>query len=137
MRVQAVQNGFGRFGLHMLAYYLDRAETSNFSITHINDEKLSISQMIEIVRADRYVRLYDLYKIEIEGSILKFIKGDLSVSIEFHNLPLHEFIGFGNGIFLECSGRYTDVQRFPAAPNIERVFISATSINSDITAIVG
>lgn len=137
MRVQAIQNGFGRFGLHMLAYYLDRAENSNFTLTHINDEKLPISKMIEIMKSDRYVRLFENYEIQIEDSTLTFIKGQSRVSIEFHNLPLNDFIEFGDGIFLECSGRYTEVQRFPASPNIEKVFISATSVSSDITAIVG
>ena len=137
MRVHAIQNGFGRFGLHMLAYYLDRAEISNFTLTRINDEKLSISEMIEIVKSDRYVRLFDNYEIQTKDSTLTFIKGTNSVCIEFHNLPLNEFIEFGDGIFLECSGRYTEVQRFPASPNIEKVFISATSVSADITAIVG
>ena len=34
-------NGFGRFGLHLLKYWLDRASSSNFSIGYINDDTIN------------------------------------------------------------------------------------------------
>ena len=31
-------NGFGRVGLHLLKYWLDRNDESNFDIKYINDD---------------------------------------------------------------------------------------------------
>ena len=35
-------NGFGRFGLHLLKYWLDRSSKSSFKIDYINDDYLDI-----------------------------------------------------------------------------------------------
>ena len=36
-------NGFGRFGLHLLKYWLDRADTTKFSVGFINDDTLTLN----------------------------------------------------------------------------------------------
>jgi glyceraldehyde 3-phosphate dehydrogenase len=50
----AILNGFGRFGLHLLRYYLERLDKSNFKITHINDEKLQVEEMFKIIVNDKF-----------------------------------------------------------------------------------
>ena len=44
MIVEAGINGFGRFGLHLLKYWLDRNDISKFTISYINDDFLNINQ---------------------------------------------------------------------------------------------
>ena len=65
MRIISGINGFGRFGLHLLKYYLDRYDRSNFQIAYINDDFLSIEEVIEIVRNDNYVE-FRRYKVLLE-----------------------------------------------------------------------
>ena len=55
-------NGFGRFGLHLLKYWLDRSEKSFFFIKYINDDFLTINQIIEILKKDKNV-LFNKYKV--------------------------------------------------------------------------
>ena len=62
-------NGFGRFGLHFLKYWLDRNKESNYLIKYINDDFLTIDQSIEIIKNDKRV-LFNKYKIKkIENKI--------------------------------------------------------------------
>ena len=49
MKKSAGLNGFGRFGLHLLKYWLDRNNEANFTINYINDDSLSIFQSYEII----------------------------------------------------------------------------------------
>ena len=51
MRKKAGINGFGRFGLHITKYWLDRSDESTFSIGYINDDTLTIEQSIEILKS--------------------------------------------------------------------------------------
>ena len=65
MKIISGINGFGRFGLHLLKYYLDRYDKSNFQIAYINDDFLSIEEVIEMVRNDNYVE-FRRYKVPLE-----------------------------------------------------------------------
>ena len=38
MKISAGINGFGRFGIHLLKYWLERESECNFSINYINDD---------------------------------------------------------------------------------------------------
>ena len=49
MKKSAGINGFGRFGLHLLKYWLDRNNEANFTIYYINDDTLTIFQSYEII----------------------------------------------------------------------------------------
>ena len=53
-------NGFGRFGLHLLKYWLEREKNSNFTIKYINDENLNIDQILSIISNDKYCKFYKL-----------------------------------------------------------------------------
>ena len=130
-------NGFGRFGLHFLAYYLDRAKESNFSLLRINDENLSVGKMLDMIKNDHYVKITDNWHIEVDGPIFTFKNRFEARQIEFQNLTLADFAADHEGVLLECSGKYTNTQIFPDLPRLERIFISATSLSADETILVG
>jgi glyceraldehyde 3-phosphate dehydrogenase len=137
MQSNAIMNGFGRFGLHFLAYYLDRANESNFRLLRINDESLSFENMLDIIKNDHYVRITNTWDIEVKGSIVTFKNDSETHQIKFQNLSLADFAVNHRGILLECSGKYTNTEVFPDLFQLERVFISATSFNADSTILVG
>jgi len=60
-------NGFGRFGLHLLKYWLDRSHSAHFKICYINDDFLSLKEIYEIIKNDKYV-IFDKYTIRITES---------------------------------------------------------------------
>ena len=39
-------NGFGRFGLHLIKFYLDNFKSCNYEIKYINDDFLNIDQVV-------------------------------------------------------------------------------------------
>ena len=58
-------NGFGRFGLHLLKYWLDRASDTSFNIKYINDDYLSIDEAYKIILQDSAVifgRYADIFR---------------------------------------------------------------------------
>ena len=78
-------NGFGRFGLHIIKYWLDRNEECRFSINYINDDVLTIDQSIEILKKDRTV-FFNKYKIKKLENKIRFLKPDGSIyEIEYSN----------------------------------------------------
>ena len=56
-------NGFGRFGLHLLKYWLDRDKDANFIVMYINDDTLSIDDTLEILKTDESV-VFNKYQIK-------------------------------------------------------------------------
>ena len=68
-------NGFGRFGLHLLKYWLDRSEKSSYLIKYINDDFLTIDQSIEIIKNDKNV-LFNKYKIKKIAKKICVLKPD-------------------------------------------------------------
>ena len=137
MRAHTIMNGFGRFGLHMSNYYLDNHKSRTFDLIAINDEKLTISEMVNAIKNDRFVRITDLFSLRQEDHSVYFSHQQFEFKIEFYNLPIQNFVKLGKFQLLECSGRYTDVAKFPNAPKLERIYISATSLSADRTVIVG
>jgi glyceraldehyde 3-phosphate dehydrogenase len=137
MQDHAIMNGFGRFGLHFLAYYLERAKESNFSLLKVNDEHLRFEQMLDMIKSDHYVKITDNWDLEIDGSIIIF-KNEFDIHrVEFQNQSLADFAANHEGILLECSGRFTNTEIFPDMSRLKRIFISATSLNADSTILVG
>ena len=43
-------NGLGRFGLHLLKYWLDYRSEARFSIDYINDDYLTSDQILLILK---------------------------------------------------------------------------------------
>ena len=66
-------NGFGRFGLHLLKYYLDRKNKSSFEIKYINDDNLKIDKVLDIIKNDTYV-IFKRYKIKKNRKYYSFHK---------------------------------------------------------------
>jgi glyceraldehyde 3-phosphate dehydrogenase len=137
MKTQASLNGFGRFGLHLLNYYLDRYQDCSFAMNSINDETLSVNQMISIIQKDRYVRILENWDMSFDSNSIVFQRESHSIELEICNLPLELYIANKSGILLECSGKYTNVLYLPKTELLQRVYISATSLSADKTLIVG
>ena len=130
-------NGFGRFGLHMLNYYLELMDQSNFELGHINDEVLDINQALDIIVHDPFVKIYNNFSIKIRGDNLVF--NDIH-EIQYTNNQTDQIPWMGSpDIFLECTGKYTDAElaRQFLTENTKKVLISATSLNADKTLIYG
>ena len=114
-------NGFGRFGLHLLNYYLENMDESNFELKYINDSVLNIHQALDIIVYDPYVQIYNNFNIKIEEDYLVF--NDIH-KIKYTNKPAKEIPWLGSpDIFFECSGQYTnaDVAREFKTGNTKKV----------------
>jgi len=130
-------NGFGRFGLHFLNYYLELIEESNFDLKYINDNVLTIEKVFDIIQNDSFVKIYKKFDIKIEDDCLVF---NNTHKIQFTNNQANEIPWLGvPDIFLECSGRFTDANlaREFKVGNTKKVLISATSMNADKTLVYG
>ena len=76
-------NGFGRFGLHLLKYWLDRASSSNFKIGYINDDSITIDQALDTLNNDNKV-LFTKYRIKKLGNHIRILEPNGSFyEIEF------------------------------------------------------
>lgn len=123
-------NGFGRFGLHLLKYWLDRKDSTTFDIQYINDDFLPVSSAFTIISNDPYVSFKN-YDVELVENKLIFLARDGSkTTIEYTNDPKEAISWAGRPeIFLECSGKNTsqeDCQKY-LKENTKLVVISATS----------
>lgn len=134
-------NGFGRFGLHLLKYWLDRIDNANFLISYINDEYLSVEKALEIITTDKSVWFND-YKVSLAANNLIFvIPSGKEFIIEYTNEKKRDIPWRGSpDIVLECSGRYTQHRsccEYFIIGNTKLVIISATSQTADKTIIYG
>jgi len=133
-------NGFGRFGLHLLKYWLDRSEQSNFSIDFINDDFLDIDAMHNIIISDTAVN-FKKYKVQKRDGFLRFLRADgeeYQIAVSNKSKDKIDWIGEPQ-LFLECSGKNT-VRSESACfltGNTDRVIISATSWDPDTTLVYG
>ncbi len=130
-------NGFGRFGLHFLNYYLESIEKSSFDLEYINDDILDINQALDIIVHDPYVQIYKNFQVKIEDDFLVF--NDIH-KVKYTNNRTDEISWLGSpDIFLECTGKFTDAElakKFKTG-NTKKVLISATSLNADKTLVYG
>ena len=130
-------NGFGRFGLHLLNYYLNSIEKSEFEVKYINDDMLGIDHALSIIKNDHYVHIYNDFSIKIKEDCLVF---NDTHEIKYTNNQTNEIPWIGSpDIFLECTGKYTDAElaRQFKTGNTKKVLISATSLNADKTLVYG
>ena len=133
-------NGFGRFGLHLLKYWLDRSQEANFLIAYINDDYLNIEQAFEILKSDRAV-CFDEYRISLAGNHIVFTTQEgkeHKIEYTFSSKSNIPWIGLPE-IVLECSGKSTqskDCQDYLTG-HTKLVVISATSWDADKTLIYG
>ena len=140
MKKSVGMNGFGRFGLHLLKYWLDRRDNSSFSLDYINDDSLDIDKVINIIKKDKYVK-FSKYKIKnLDNSISITDAEGLTSIIEFAKLDSEKIDWLGKpDIFFECTGKNTikkDSKIF-VKNNTKLVIISATSWDPDQTLVYG
>ena len=133
-------NGFGRFGLHLIKYWLDRSSEANFKIDFINDDYLTIDDAYKMIIQDKAV-VFNKYKVKKIGSIIRFISADgKSHEVEYTNFSKDDIPWVGKpDYFLECSGKNTvkeDCQGFLTG-NTKTVAISATSWDCDKVLVYG
>lgn len=138
--IVAGMNGFGRFGLHLLKYWLDRSEQSSFRIEFINDNTLSLASAYEVIVGDPYVK-FDDYDVQIGDCALVISKrsGRRHV-ITYTNKPASEIGWLGRpDVLFECSGKekVSDMRRSYLCGSTKLVIISATSWDADETLIYG
>ncbi|MBF0455165.1 MAG: hypothetical protein HQL72_10175 [Magnetococcales bacterium] len=139
--VSTGMNGFGRFGLHLLKYWLDRRKCANFSIDYINDDYLSPQEAYAILLNDRFVRIPEGYTVSLDDHSLSFVdpSGE-SHALFFSHTPKEQIPWRGKPqLLLECSGKYCDatLNRPYLEGHTDKVIISATVANADQTLIVG
>ena len=101
-------NGFGRFGLHLLKYWLDRSNQSCFKIRYINDDYLDIKKSYDLIVNDKYV-IFNKYKVQVSGDFLTILEPNgVEHEILFTNSKQKSIPWIGKPeIFFECSGKFT------------------------------
>ena len=133
-------NGFGRFGLHLLKYWLDRNEQSLFSLKYINDDYLDIDNVLEIINNDSNV-IFNKYKIEKSKNGITVLEPNGNKhDIYYTNSPSNAIKWIGKpDIFFECSGKNTVSKKCASFINgkTNNVLISATSWDAEKTLVFG
>ena len=140
MTLQAGINGFGRFGLHLLKYWLDRNDQSHFNILYINDDYLDINKAYNLIINDKYVK-FNKYKIQVSDDYLMILEPNgTKHEILFTNCKQASIPWLGKPeIFFECSGKYTEAKNCSVflKNNTKTVLISATSWDAEKTLVYG
>lgn len=133
-------NGFGRFGIHFLKYWLDRNKSSNFSILFINDEFLKPDQILEILQNDKFCKFHKLKFILDRNILIINLPDGQKYEIKLLNKKIHSLSWLKKIQYLiECSGKYTErkfYRRILKNKNIKILF-SATSWDCDQTIVYG
>lgn len=141
MKISAGVNGFGRFGQHLLRYWMLNNRTSNFEIDYINDPNLTLQESFEVLLKDKYLGEFFKNRIclDMSGFVVKldkevihriFYTNSKSASIKWLGKP---------AILFECSGKYTNANKCKKLliGNTKRILISATSHNADKLLVYG
>jgi glyceraldehyde 3-phosphate dehydrogenase len=133
-------NGFGRFALHFLKYWFERADKSRFQILYINDDTLTIKDISSIILSDPYVN-FSKNMVSIDGDYLLLKQENERLhKILVTNATSERIIWLGEpDVFLECSGKHTEAKicsKFLVG-STKIVIISATSYNAERTLIYG
>jgi glyceraldehyde 3-phosphate dehydrogenase len=140
MTTEAGINGFGRFGLHLLKYWLDRNNKTCFKISYINDDSLDIRMTYDLIVNDKSV-IFNKYKVQILGDFLIFLEPNGNKhEIYYTNHKQKSIPWLGRPeIFFECSGKYTEAKKssFFLKGKTDTVLISATSWDSEKTLVYG
>ncbi len=134
-------NGFGRFGLHLLKYWLDRKSAANFSIDYINDDFLSPDAIHAIILNDRFVKITANHSVMIEKDHISFTDKDGAVTtIGLSNCDKEQMPWRGKPQYLlECSGKHSKaaLNRDYLEGDTVKIIISATVADADQTLIYG
>lgn len=140
MKMKAGINGFGRFGQHLLKYWLERDDSCSFIISHINDDTLNLSQIIELIQSDKYLD-FSAFNMRVNSQGFTITgHSKRSYHIIFSHSPSTSipWIGYPD-LFFESSGKNTDANKCKhfLKKRTKVVLISATSHNAHKTLIYG
>ncbi|CAN1606796.1 K00134 GAPDH, gapA; glyceraldehyde 3-phosphate dehydrogenase (phosphorylating) [Candidatus Pelagibacterales bacterium] len=132
-------NGFGRFGIHLLKYWLENISISEFEIKFINDDTLDQKNILKIIQEDKKIN-FSNYKVSLENEILliKNKKNKNSYEITCTHTSSEDITWIGKPkIFFEASGKHTSKNNCLKflKNNTSHVIISATSHDADQTLI--
>ena len=140
MKLKAGMNGFGRFGLHLLKYWIERNEKTAFKIAYINDDFLTINDAVKIIVNDKSVS-FNKYKIKVVGDFLVILEPNGNKhEIYYTNINQKSIPWIGKpDIFFECSGKYTIAKENKTLlkDKTQTVLISATSWDAEKTIVYG
>src|SRR3989339_325942 len=140
MKQLAGINGFGRFGLHLLRYWLERNQSAHYQLAFINDDTLTLDQVFHMIHHDPYVSFRG-YKVIKEGSTLVLLERDgTRHELQYTQIESHQIPWIGSpSLFLECSGKNTARSRCVQflQGKTKQVLISATSWDADKTIVFG
>lgn len=130
-------NGFGRFGLHLLRYWLINYKDARFSIDFINDEGLDLDKLKDIIKTDPLFAPLGFNF--TESFIIVTFKNGNEHKIAYTNQPVNNVEWLGKpSLFFECSGKYSEdkkqLNNFIKG-NTHTVLVSATSSVCDQTLI--
>lgn len=138
-KVFAGINGLGRFGLHLLQYWIEHYSEAQFDINYINDDYLTLSKVGEIIQGDQYLRLKSFVSIVDQTMVIKLPNGARH-KIAYTNKNQEDIPWIGQpDLFLECSGKHTKKPDWQSVlvSSTKRVIISATSWNADQILVYG
>lgn len=131
-------NGFGRFGLHLLRYWIVNYEAANFAIEYVNDDHLTLDQVAGIIRGDPHLDIKE--NMRVETGCIQVKVGSGWFPIKYSNQTIDSVPWLGDPqIFLECSGKHTNKNNWDniLQNNTCQVIISATSWQAGQIVIYG
>lgn len=133
-------DGLGRFGLHLLRYWLDRRGDAAFRIAAINDPALSLETAVALVADDPDVRFDDFDVTAQDGCMtLAPRRGDV-LRFPYSRTDPDEIPWLGEvDLLLEASGRLTDAERCRRLlrGRTRRIVVGASCEGSDQTLVFG
>lgn len=132
-------NGCGRFGLHLLQYWVDNFANAKFTINYVNDDFLDLQKIKEIIEEDKYLKLRNYTEFTDKALVVSLPSG-VNHHIEYTNQSIESIPWLGKpGIFLECSGKYTQKKDWgrELVDNTQQIIISASSWTADQILVYG
>lgn len=132
-------NGFGRFGLHLLKYWIDNYDKTKFDIEYINDDFLDQNKILEIIKNDTKIKFKEeKFNLEDDYLLIENFRKNKKKKIKLTNFKPNKISWIGQpDIFFECSGKNTSKEKSNVflKENTKIVLISATSYDVDKTLI--
>lgn len=135
-------NGFGRFALNLLWCWLRDADAP-YRIGFINDESLTPTDIIRIIKTDELVRGFQKCKVVLLPGNIMLIQepSGRTEHIVLTTGPAEQASWLGTpALFLECSGKRslsTELCRPFLTGNTVVAIVSATCYDADATLIMG
>lgn len=133
-------NGFGRFGEHLLKYWVENYSSCAFSIDYINSNSLPLKLVYEKLTHDEYLSSFYKNQVSIHGNFMHVALKNKVHKIEYSQTNDGQIPWLGKPeLFFECTGRNTNAQNCEKfiVGKTKHVIISATSLNAQKTLIYG